>query len=89
MPKFKSTDSAAFKLRVYFTDGNAASLFSRDWRGRKYQPHNGLLYLERYVIRKASLINIAIIYDKRGGADKVIRRYQGGTWTTYENVDLT
>ncbi|MEM6272363.1 MAG: hypothetical protein AAF998_23320 [Bacteroidota bacterium] len=46
------------------------------------------MYLERYVIRKASQINTAIIYDKRGGADKVIRRYQGGTWTVYENVDF-
>lgn len=86
--KFKAPEKAAFKLWVSFTDGGKANLSSRDWKGKKYVPHDGLLGLERYVVRKSHLIATAIIYDKRGGRDRVVRKYTGGTWTVYDPIEF-
>lgn len=87
--KFKSPDTAAFKLRAYFVDGGACSLASRDWKGKSYQPHIGLLDLERYILKHQDRIITALIYDKRSGADTLIRKWVSGSWETYLSVQFT
>ncbi|MEM6268326.1 MAG: hypothetical protein AAF998_02760 [Bacteroidota bacterium] len=87
--KFISPDKAAFKLWVSFKDGGKANLASRDWKGKKYVPWEGLLMLERYVMNKSDRIKTAVIYDKRGGRDYVCRKYSGGSWTVWTDVDFT
>ena len=77
---FKHTADAAYKLRVYFRDGKAASLFSRDWRGKLHDPEAGRIALENYVSRKATAIQSALIYDKRSSPDRLILKFQDGTW---------
>lgn len=86
--KFTNPDKAAFKLWASFKDGGKANLASRDWQGKKYLPRDGLLMLERYVIRKSDLIVTAIIYDKRSGADRIVRKYTGGVWAVYDSVEF-
>ena len=76
---FKHTPDAAYKLRVYFTDGGTASLYSRDWRGKRHDPEGGRIALENYVTRKAAVIRSALLYDKQGG-DKLLLRFQDGAW---------
>ena len=87
--KFKDPRKAAFKLWVCFSDGGRVCLSSRDWKGKKHVPDEGLIGLERYVMRKSHLIANAIIYDKRGGRDRVIRKFSSGTWKIYDTIEFT
>ena len=84
--QFKQPGGAAFKLWVSYKDGGRASLHSRDWNGSKYLPRDGLLQLERYVASKSHLIRTALIYDKRGGGDRLVRKYTRGSWTVRETI---
>ena len=75
--RFKTTRSAAYKLHVYFRGGETATFFSRDWKNSAYRPEMGLQGLLDYIESKAATIKYALIYDKRGGRDVVIGKYQG------------
>lgn len=77
---FKRPETAAYKLRVYYQDGNAASLYSRDWKNGKHRPELGLKKLQQYVMKHSKWIKVALIYDKRGGKDVLVGKYAGGGW---------
>lgn len=86
---FKTNAAAAFKLHVRFTDGGTVNLKSRDWQSKRYQPEMGLLHLEKYVNRHQDKIITAMIYDKRGGGDQLVRHFSGGTWKVSQPLTFT
>lgn len=86
--KFKTPETAAFKMRVYFHNGMEFSRFSRDWNSKRYRPEKGLALLERYILKRGHRIRCALIYDKRQGRDRLIRKYRSGTWEIYHNIQI-
>lgn len=75
--RFKTTGTAAFKLHVFFHPSGTATFYSRDWINRACRPERGLIGLIKYIKVNQAQIKYAMIYDKRGGRDVVIGKYEG------------
>lgn len=82
--KYKSRESAAFKLWGELRNGQKFTFYSPDWKAKTYDPGTGLRWLQTVIAMNTAIIKIAVIYDKRGRSDREFFRWAEGAMK-YEN----
>ncbi len=71
---YKSKETASFKCAIYYTDGSIGVYYSRDYKNDRFRPDLGLAALNALVAASGDRVKDAMIWDKRCGRDRLVRK---------------